>query len=139
MAWPHQTTRTLSLYFSSKDALIDTADLVTELATKFKTRVELRQIGPRERAAMRTGLVVVDENSAVPLSCLNSIPCRCGWQETRIFRSIQTRFQARVAAYYAASNTSMMGMLKPSLKPNSQQMATGAQPAASAGLVVYTN
>ena len=47
---------TLTLYFSSKEAQIDTADLVTELATKYKTRVELRQIGPRERAAMRTGL-----------------------------------------------------------------------------------
>jgi cell fate regulator YaaT (PSP1 superfamily) len=46
----------LTLYFSSKEARIDTADLVSELATKSRTRVELRQLGPRERAAMRIGL-----------------------------------------------------------------------------------
>ena len=47
---------TLTLHFSSKEAKLDLADMVTELATKFRTRVELRQVGPRERAAMRSGM-----------------------------------------------------------------------------------
>lgn len=47
---------TLTLYFSSKEARLDIADLVADMAAKSRTRVELRQIGPRERAAMRTGM-----------------------------------------------------------------------------------
>jgi cell fate regulator YaaT (PSP1 superfamily) len=47
---------TLTLHFSSKEAKLELADMVTKLASKFRTRVELRQVGPRERAAMRSGM-----------------------------------------------------------------------------------
>lgn len=47
---------TLTLHFSSREARLELGDLVTEMASRFRTRVELRQVGPRERAAMRTGM-----------------------------------------------------------------------------------
>ena len=47
---------TLTLHFSSREARLELGDLVAEMATRFRTRVELRQVGPRERAAMRTGM-----------------------------------------------------------------------------------
>ena len=47
---------TLTLHFSSKEAKLDLADMVSELASKLRTRVQLRQVGPRERAAMRSGM-----------------------------------------------------------------------------------
>ena len=47
---------TLTLHFSSREARLELADLVAEMASRFRTRVELRQVGPRERAAMRTGM-----------------------------------------------------------------------------------
>ena len=47
---------TLTLHFSSRDARLELGDLVGEMAARFRTRVELRQVGPRERAAMRTGM-----------------------------------------------------------------------------------
>ena len=47
---------TLTLHFSSRDAKLELGDLVAEMAARFRTRVELRQVGPRERAAMRTGM-----------------------------------------------------------------------------------
>ncbi|MDE2869573.1 MAG: regulatory iron-sulfur-containing complex subunit RicT [Chloroflexota bacterium] len=47
---------TLTLHFSSRDARLELGDLVAEMAARFRTRVELRQVGPRERAAMRTGM-----------------------------------------------------------------------------------
>ncbi len=47
---------TLTLHFSSREARLELGDLVGEMATRFRTRVELRQVGPRERAAMRTGM-----------------------------------------------------------------------------------
>ena len=47
---------TLTLHFSSREARLELGELVTEMASRFRTRVELRQVGPRERAAMRTGM-----------------------------------------------------------------------------------
>ena len=47
---------TLTLHFSSREARLELGDLVAEMAARFRTRVELRQVGPRERAAMRTGM-----------------------------------------------------------------------------------
>ena len=47
---------TLTLHFSSREARLELGDLVAEMAQRFRTRVELRQVGPRERAAMRTGM-----------------------------------------------------------------------------------
>ena len=47
---------TLTLHFSSREARLELAALVAEMASQFRTRVELRQVGPRERAAMRTGM-----------------------------------------------------------------------------------
>ena len=47
---------TLTLHFSSREAKLELGDLVAEMAARFRTRVELRQVGPRERAAMRTGM-----------------------------------------------------------------------------------
>lgn len=47
---------TLTLHFSSREARLELGELVAELAARFRTRVELRQVGPRERAAMRTGM-----------------------------------------------------------------------------------
>ena len=47
---------TLTLHFSSKEAKLDLADMVSELASKLRTRVQLRQVGPRDRAAMRSGM-----------------------------------------------------------------------------------
>lgn len=47
---------TLTLHFSSREARLELGDLVAEMASRFRTRVELRQVGPRERAAMRTGM-----------------------------------------------------------------------------------
>ena len=47
---------TLTLHFSSAEARIDLTELVQDLAVTFKTRVELRRVGPRERARLRSGL-----------------------------------------------------------------------------------
>jgi len=47
---------TLTLHFSSREARLELGELVAEMAARFRTRVELRQVGPRERAAMRTGM-----------------------------------------------------------------------------------
>ncbi len=47
---------TLTLYFSSAEAKVDLNDLARDLATIFRTRVELRQVGPRERARLLEGM-----------------------------------------------------------------------------------
>ncbi|MBM4436772.1 MAG: hypothetical protein FJ029_05965 [Actinobacteria bacterium] len=47
---------TLTLHFATTHAQLDFTALVTDLATTFRTRVELRQVGPRERARIRTGM-----------------------------------------------------------------------------------
>ncbi len=47
---------TLTLHFSSKEAKLDLTELVAAMAAQFHTRVMLRQVGPRERAALRSGL-----------------------------------------------------------------------------------
>ena len=47
---------TLTLHFSSTEAKVDLNDLARDLATTFRTRVELRQVGPRERARLLEGM-----------------------------------------------------------------------------------
>ncbi len=47
---------TLTLHFSSTASRVDFSTLAQDLAATFRTRVELRRVGPRERARLRTGL-----------------------------------------------------------------------------------
>jgi len=55
------------IFFFSADERVDFRELVRELTTRFKTRVELRQVGPRDQAKLIGGF----GRCGRPLCCMN--------------------------------------------------------------------
>jgi cell fate regulator YaaT (PSP1 superfamily) len=102
----------LTIYFTA-DKRVDFRALVRDLASLFRTRIELRQIGVRDEAARLSGkrpgspgwAGAAGSIAAPPgsRSCLRSIWV---WPRTSTSRSIPPRSPADAADSYVASSTS---------------------------------
>lgn len=85
------------LFYFTADGRIDFRELVKDLASVFKTRIELRQIGVRDETKIIGGIESVEEAFAVIRICQNLFLCPLKWQKDKIFLSIRLRFQGFVA------------------------------------------
>jgi cell fate regulator YaaT (PSP1 superfamily) len=95
-------------FFFTADKRVDFRALVRDLARTFRTRIELRQVGPRDEAK---------------LLCPISRVSRSKWPRIRTFRSIQAKSAECVDDCFAACRTSMSSILKS--KPYSLSVAIG--------------
>ena len=83
-----------ALFFFSSENRVDFRELVKDLVSVFKMRIELRQIGVRDESRITGGLGVCGRPY-----CCHSIrdklpPVSIKWQKSRIFLSIQQKFPA---------------------------------------------
>ena len=67
------------LFYFTADGRIDFRELVKDLASVFRTRIELRQIGVRDETKILGGIGICGRE----LCCLRRYPSR--WQRNRIF------------------------------------------------------
>lgn len=84
------------VFYFTAEGRVDFRNLVKDLASIFRTRIELRQIGVRDEAKMLGESVLVAECSAArrSLAILNRFLSK--WQKTRTFRSIHPKFPVYV-------------------------------------------
>ena len=76
------------LFFFSSENRVDFRELVKDLVSVFKMRIELRQIGVRDESRITGGLGVCGRDIAVmlfPTACVRSL---FGWLRIRICRLI---------------------------------------------------
>ena len=72
------------LFYFTADGRIDFRELVKDLASVFKTRIELRQIGVRDETKILGGIGICEDRcAAIPIS-LSSCRYRSRWQRSRI-------------------------------------------------------
>jgi cell fate regulator YaaT (PSP1 superfamily) len=86
------------LFYFTADGRVDFRDLVKDLASVFRTRIELRQIGVRDEAKMMAPSAPAAGNCAVPHSCRSFIRCPSRWPRSSRFRSIPPKFPVPAAA-----------------------------------------
>lgn len=72
------------LFYFTANGRVDFRALVKDLASVFKTRIELRQIGVRDEAKMLGGLALADALSAAARSWEIFNLCPLKWQRNRI-------------------------------------------------------
>ena len=72
------------LFYFTADERVDFRELVKNLASVFHTRIELRQIGVRDKAKMVGGLASAAGPSAAPPSWMISSRCPSKWPRPRI-------------------------------------------------------
>ena len=89
------------VFFFTSDGRVDFRELVKDLAARFHTRIELRQIGVRDEAKMLGGLGICGQ----PYCCKRFL-----WQRNRGCRSIRPRFRAAAEDLCAVLNTSRTHM-----------------------------
>ena len=94
------------LFFFTADGRVDFRELVKNLASVFRTRIELRQIGVRDKAKMVGGLGVCGRPSAARNSSTTSSPFPSRWPKPRTSASTPPRSPGPAAASCAASSTS---------------------------------
>jgi hypothetical protein len=103
------------IFYFTADGRVDFRELVKDLASVFKTRIELRQIGVRDEAKLFGGLgSAADPSAARPFS---PISCRfpSKWQRSRTFRCRPQKSPAPAAGLCAAYAMSMRFMKKSTL------------------------
>lgn len=86
----------LLFYFTAENR-VDFRDLVKDLAAIFRTRIELRQIGVRDKAKILGGIGICGREFAARAFCANSSRFPLKWQRNRDFPSTQQKFQAAAA------------------------------------------
>lgn len=81
------------LFYFTADGRIDFRELVKDLASIFRTRIELRQIGVRDETKLIGGIGICGR----PLCCHTYLSdfalCLSKWQRNKIFRLIQAKYQ----------------------------------------------
>jgi cell fate regulator YaaT (PSP1 superfamily) len=73
------------LFYFTADGRVDFRELVKDLASVFKTRIELRQIGVRDEAKMIGGLGVCGRRFAARAFPREFQPCSIRWRKSRTF------------------------------------------------------
>lgn len=85
------------LFYFTADGRVDFRELVKDLASVFKTRIELRQIGVRDEAKMLGGLGICGR----PFCCCSfwesSSRCPSKWQRSRDCHSTRPKFREPAA------------------------------------------
>lgn len=71
------------LFYFTADGRIDFRELVKDLASIFKTRIELRQVGVRDETKIREESVSAEDRCAVILICLSLSRFLLKWQRSR--------------------------------------------------------
>ena len=71
------------LFYFTADERVDFRELVKDLASMFHTRIELRQIGVRDKAKMVAAWASAAGPSAAPASWTISSPCPSRWPRPR--------------------------------------------------------
>lgn len=86
------------IFYFTAEGRVDFRELVRDLASVFRTRIELRQIGVRDEAKMLGGLEPAAGCCAVQLfwGILNR--CQYEWLKTKTYRSIPPRYLGSAAA-----------------------------------------
>ena len=74
------------LFYFTADRRIDFRELVKDLASVFKTRIELRQIGVRDETKMVGGIGICGRELCCTSICQSLFLCRSRWQRSRICR-----------------------------------------------------
>ena len=88
---------TKTMFFFTSDGRVDFRELVKDLASVFRNRIELRQIGVRDEAKMIGGI-----GTAAASSLTTSSPCQRRWQRYSRSLSTQPRYPAAAAGSCAA-------------------------------------
>lgn len=73
------------LFYFTADGRVDFRDLVKDLASVFRIRIELRQIGVRDEAKMYGGSASAAVRCVARLSWTISTRCRLKWRRSRGF------------------------------------------------------
>ena len=89
------------IFFFTADGRIDFRELVRDLASVFRTRIELRQIGLRDEAKMIGGIGCCGPCAALRSWAISS-PFPSAWPRARACPSIRPRFPGSAAASCAA-------------------------------------
>lgn len=103
------------IFFFTADGRIDFRELVRDLASVFRTRIELRQIGLRDEAKMIGGIGYCGRRYAALPSWVISSPYPSAWQKVRACPSIRRRYPVSADASCAACDTKMTCILRASL------------------------
>lgn len=90
------------LFYFTADGRVDFRELVKDLASVFRTRIELRQIGVRDEAKMLGGLGICGRPFCCKAFWASSSRFQLKWQRNRAFRSIRLKYPARAADLCAA-------------------------------------
>ena len=88
------------LFYFTADGRVDFRALVKDLASVFRTRIELRQIGVRDEAKMLGGLGICGK----PFCCASSSPFQSKWQRSRACHSPPLKFRVPAADLCAVLN-----------------------------------
>ena len=73
------------LFYFTADGRVDFRELVKDLASVFRTRIELRQIGVRDETKILGGSGSAAGRFAATLICPTLRRCRSRWRRSRIF------------------------------------------------------
>lgn len=90
------------LFYFTSDGRVDFRELVKDLASVYRTRIELRQIGVRDEAKMLGGLGIADGRSAAPASWGSSSRCPSRWRRSSPCRLTRRRSREPAAGSCAA-------------------------------------
>ena len=85
------------LFYFTADGRVDFRDLVKDLASVFRTRIELRQIGVRDEAKMLGGMASAAARTAAVSFWTTFSPCPRRWRRCSPCRSTRRRSPARAA------------------------------------------
>lgn len=94
------------VFFFTSDGRVDFRELVKDLAARFHTRIELRQIGVRDEAKCSEVSVFAVNPIVASVSLTISRPFLLRWQKSKAFPLIQPRFRVAVADLCAVLNMS---------------------------------
>lgn len=79
------------LFYFTADGRIDFRELVKDLASVFKTRIELRQIGVRDETKIKGGIGICGRSLCCNTFLSEFVPVSTRWQRAESF-SEQQRF-----------------------------------------------
>ena len=85
------------IFYFTAEGRVDFRELVKDLASVFRTRIELRQIGVRDEAKMLGGIGPCGRVLCCSTWLGDFEPVRSRWPRTRTFRSIRRKFPACAA------------------------------------------
>lgn len=73
------------LFYFTADGRIDFRELVKDLASVFKTRIELRQIGVRDETKIKGGIGICGRSLCCNTFYLSLCQYQLKWRRSRIF------------------------------------------------------